>query len=165
MAPQNSRGRGTMVAFLAGATSGTCSTLLFQPLDLVKTRMQIHALALRSAPAPAVCGCLWVEQFLSERDLIYNLKEPLSRLCLPPTEQHLAILECWQHSIPWLEKRTLVHSGKALLLYVMHTVALLLVKWPYSLSSLCCAGNAEVCSRYWGLLCHHPLPQVANRVR
>lgn len=71
MAPQNSRGRGTMVAFLAGATSGTCSTLLFQPLDLVKTRMQIHALALRSAPAPAVCGCLWVEQFLSERDLIY----------------------------------------------------------------------------------------------
>jgi len=27
-------------AFLAGSLSGTCSTLLFQPLDLVKTRQQ-----------------------------------------------------------------------------------------------------------------------------
>ena len=29
-----------MKAFLAGSLSGTCSTLLFQPLDLVKTRVQ-----------------------------------------------------------------------------------------------------------------------------
>ena len=29
-----------MKAFLAGSLSGTCSTLLFQPLDLVKTRIQ-----------------------------------------------------------------------------------------------------------------------------
>lgn len=29
-----------MKAFLAGSLSGTCSTLLFQPLDLVKTRLQ-----------------------------------------------------------------------------------------------------------------------------
>merc|ERR1712032_222361 len=28
-------------AFLAGSLSGTCSTLLFQPLDLVKTRQQV----------------------------------------------------------------------------------------------------------------------------
>lgn len=27
-------------AFLAGSVSGTCSTILFQPLDLVKTRIQ-----------------------------------------------------------------------------------------------------------------------------
>ena len=27
-------------SFLAGSLSGTCSTLLFQPLDLVKTRVQ-----------------------------------------------------------------------------------------------------------------------------
>jgi len=31
-----------MKAFLAGSLSGTCSTLLFQPLDLVKTRVQSH---------------------------------------------------------------------------------------------------------------------------
>jgi len=31
-----------MKAFLAGSLSGTCSTLLFQPLDLVKTRVQQH---------------------------------------------------------------------------------------------------------------------------
>lgn len=29
-------------SFVAGCCSGTCSTLLFQPLDLVKTRIQIH---------------------------------------------------------------------------------------------------------------------------
>lgn len=27
-------------AFLCGSISGTCSTLLFQPLDLLKTRLQ-----------------------------------------------------------------------------------------------------------------------------
>lgn len=31
-----------MKAFLAGSASGTCSTIIFQPLDLVKTRMQNH---------------------------------------------------------------------------------------------------------------------------
>ena len=97
MAPRNSRGKGTMVAFLAGATSGTCSTLLFQPLDLVKTRMQIHALAMRSTPAPAVCGCLWVKQFWSEMvKEIHNLSHPpvkeihclTSILCLSPAQQN-----------------------------------------------------------------------------
>ena len=29
-----------MAAFLAGSFSGTCSTILFQPLDLIKTRVQ-----------------------------------------------------------------------------------------------------------------------------
>lgn len=29
-----------MKAFLAGSVSGTCSTILFQPLDLIKTRLQ-----------------------------------------------------------------------------------------------------------------------------
>ncbi|XP_039273487.2 mitochondrial glycine transporter-like [Styela clava] len=32
-------------SFLAGSLSGTCSTLLFQPLDLVKTRLQSAAVA------------------------------------------------------------------------------------------------------------------------
>jgi len=30
-------------AFLAGSMSGTCSTILFQPLDVVKTRIQINS--------------------------------------------------------------------------------------------------------------------------
>jgi solute carrier family 25 protein 38 len=29
-------------AFLAGSMSGTCSTIMFQPLDVVKTRLQLH---------------------------------------------------------------------------------------------------------------------------
>lgn len=32
-------------AFVAGALSGTCSTLLFQPFDLVKTRLQVERLS------------------------------------------------------------------------------------------------------------------------
>jgi len=36
----NISGSPVLKAFLAGSFSGTCSTLLFQPLDLVKTRIQ-----------------------------------------------------------------------------------------------------------------------------
>ncbi|KAM4021708.1 mitochondrial glycine transporter-like [Anomaloglossus baeobatrachus] len=32
-------------AFVCGSLSGTCSTLLFQPLDLVKTRLQAQQIA------------------------------------------------------------------------------------------------------------------------
>ena len=38
-------------AFLAGSMSGTCSTLLFQPLDVVKTRLQ----------TAATCGSMTME--------------------------------------------------------------------------------------------------------
>ena len=36
-------------SFIAGSLSGTCSTLLFQPFDLVKTRIQNSQLAIESA--------------------------------------------------------------------------------------------------------------------
>lgn len=39
------RGMDVLTPFVAGALSATCSTLMFQPLDLVKTRMQVRALA------------------------------------------------------------------------------------------------------------------------
>lgn len=55
---ENSMGRGVKhdtislgKAFFAGALSGTCSTLLFQPFDLVKTRLQVEGLSLTSTPA------------------------------------------------------------------------------------------------------------------
>lgn len=38
-----------MKAFLAGSLSGTCSTVLFQPLDLVKTRIQNHQSQINAA--------------------------------------------------------------------------------------------------------------------
>lgn len=38
-------------AFLAGSMSGTCSTILFQPLDVVKTQMQAAAVTQRSSMA------------------------------------------------------------------------------------------------------------------
>merc|ERR1719154_806703 len=46
-----------MKSFLAGSLSGTCSTILFQPLDLVKTRLQTKAaLPFRSESMLAVLG-------------------------------------------------------------------------------------------------------------
>ena len=42
-------------AFLAGSLSGACSTLLFQPLDLVKTRQQAW-LAAPGRPGPAAAA-------------------------------------------------------------------------------------------------------------
>ncbi|KAL9988109.1 hypothetical protein ACROYT_G002514 [Oculina patagonica] len=36
-------------AFIAGSLSGTCSTLLFQPFELVKTRIQVEGIALTPA--------------------------------------------------------------------------------------------------------------------
>lgn len=42
-------------AFLAGSLSGTCSTILFQPLDVVKTRLQLSPVA-TSRPSPSMTG-------------------------------------------------------------------------------------------------------------
>ena len=46
-------------SFMVGSLSGTCSTLLFQPFDLVKTRIQnanfaMYGSALRSAGSSAI---------------------------------------------------------------------------------------------------------------
>lgn len=50
MSSNNKPGRGALVAFTSGAFSAVASTLMFQPLDLVKTRMQARSLL---APAMA----------------------------------------------------------------------------------------------------------------
>jgi len=42
-----------MKAFLAGSFSGTCSTVLFQPLDLVKTRIQNHQTSVSNTSSTA----------------------------------------------------------------------------------------------------------------
>lgn len=39
---------GTTGAFTSGIVSGICSTVLLQPLDLVKTRLQTQSLAAKS---------------------------------------------------------------------------------------------------------------------
>lgn len=44
-----SQGTSLGKAFVAGASSGTCSTLLFQPFDLVKTRLQVEGVSLSPA--------------------------------------------------------------------------------------------------------------------
>jgi len=45
-------------SFLVGSFSGTCSTLLFQPLDLVKTRLQTGPKLQPGLTAPGVIGIL-----------------------------------------------------------------------------------------------------------
>lgn len=44
-------------AFLAGAVSGTCSTVILQPLDLVKTRLQNHARPEAASTSGSLSSC------------------------------------------------------------------------------------------------------------
>lgn len=46
------RRHGVGVAFTAGALSASCSTLMFQPFDLVKTRMQASYMVTASVRTP-----------------------------------------------------------------------------------------------------------------
>jgi len=54
-------------AFLAGSMSGTCSTILFQPLDVVKTRLQL-------CPSPSSRNSMTAEiKFINQTDGVPGL--------------------------------------------------------------------------------------------
>ncbi|XP_046660858.1 mitochondrial glycine transporter B-like isoform X2 [Homalodisca vitripennis] len=52
-------------AFLAGSISGTCSTVLFQPLDLVKTRLQSSSQVATMSSRPGLAGTIGMMDILS----------------------------------------------------------------------------------------------------
>lgn len=68
-------------SFLAGSFSGTCSTLLFQPLDLVKTRLQtpVHAGAHPGTLLTVVTGVLRTETFVG----LWRGMTPSIARCVP----------------------------------------------------------------------------------
>jgi solute carrier family 25 protein 38 len=84
------KGGSLVTSFLAGASSATCSTLMFQPLDLVKTRMQVRALAaplcLATATVqggPATLGMFSTFVNVVQRENISGLWRGTSPVSLP----------------------------------------------------------------------------------
>lgn len=61
-------------SFLAGSLSGTCSTILFQPLDLVKTRLQQNMPTLTTSANPSGSGrMLHVVQHILRNEHVLGL--------------------------------------------------------------------------------------------
>ncbi|KAF2354811.1 Solute carrier family 25 member 38 [Trinorchestia longiramus] len=58
-----------MKSFVAGSVSGTCSTILFQPLDLVKTRLQTRSIPISGSPD----GMMAIFEQVVRRDNILGL--------------------------------------------------------------------------------------------
>jgi len=46
-----------VTSFLAGSFSGMCSTIIFQPLDLIKTRLQLLTKTQNSQRSVAAVAC------------------------------------------------------------------------------------------------------------
>lgn len=75
-------------AFLAGSISGTCSTILFQPLDLVKTRLQnasVTAVATRAGPTSTI-GMLEILSGILQKEQLFGLWKgmtPSLTRCVP----------------------------------------------------------------------------------
>lgn len=101
-------------AFAAGSLSGTCSALLFQPFDLVKTRLQVEGTALSSAERLKLGGSngmLYTFYSVARREHIgalwRGLVPALSR-CVPGIGMYF----CALHGLSRFtsEERTLVES-------------------------------------------------------
>lgn len=75
-------------AFLAGSLSGTCSTVLFQPLDLVKTRLQnasVTPVTTRAGPTTTI-GMLEVLSGILQKEQLFGLWKgmtPSLTRCVP----------------------------------------------------------------------------------
>lgn len=101
-------------AFAAGSLSGTCSTLLFQPFDLVKTRLQVEGTALSSAGRLKLGGSngmLYTFYSVARREHIVGLWRglvPALSRCVPGIGLYFSAL----HSLSQFtsEERTLGES-------------------------------------------------------
>ncbi|XP_018020386.1 mitochondrial glycine transporter A isoform X2 [Hyalella azteca] len=93
-------------SFVAGSLSGTCSTILFQPLDLVKTRLQTRSLPVSGGGAD---GMLAIFEQVVRRDNIQGLwrgMAPSMYRCVPGVGLYFSSL----HSL----KTALCEEGRPL---------------------------------------------------
>lgn len=80
-------------SFLAGSLSGTCSTLLFQPLDLVKTRIQA-AVCVKGAPRASMMA---IVSSVIQKDKITGLWRglvPSITRCVPGIGIYFSTIHC-----------------------------------------------------------------------
>lgn len=82
-------------AFLAGSISGTCSTILFQPLDLVKTRMQNPQTYINSRQNVSLSMINVMSSILQENQLkgLWKGMTPSLVRCIPGVGLYFCTLE------------------------------------------------------------------------
>ena len=90
-------------AFVAGSLSGTCSTVLFQPLDLVKTRIQQQRLlpagAASAAAAPSAGGMVSVARHVLATEHVTGLWRGI----LPSVTRTVPGVGIYFASLHWLK--------------------------------------------------------------
>ncbi|XP_039289997.1 mitochondrial glycine transporter isoform X2 [Nilaparvata lugens] len=82
-------------AFLAGSFSGTVSTILFQPLDLVKTRLQTSPSTVYNGPRPVNNGVFHVVSSIIQKEQVTGLWRgmiPSISRCVPGVGLYFASL-------------------------------------------------------------------------
>ncbi|RZF47940.1 hypothetical protein LSTR_LSTR008744 [Laodelphax striatellus] len=95
-------------AFLAGSFSGTVSTILFQPLDLVKTRLQTSPSTVYNGPRPVNNGVFHVVSSIIQKEQVTGLWRgviPSISRCVPGVGLYFA-------SLHWLKGVFLGNDGK-----------------------------------------------------
>ncbi|XP_026481573.1 mitochondrial glycine transporter-like [Ctenocephalides felis] len=91
-------------SFLAGSFSGTFSAILFQPLDLVKTRLQNTP---QSSTCPRSCGMVTVLTTILKKEQLLALWTgitPSITRCVPGVGLYFSALH-------WLKSQTLVNEN------------------------------------------------------
>lgn len=94
-------------AFVAGSLSGTCSTILFQPLDLVKTRLQTQSLS--AANGVRRVGMLYTFYSVARTDRLKGLWRGL----VPSISRTVPGVGMYFCSLHWLKKTFLNEELKA----------------------------------------------------
>lgn len=115
-------------SFLAGSFSGSCSTVLFQPLDLCKTRLQ--ASALRGSSPSGMVTVLWsVMKEESPRALWKGLVPSLTRV-VPGVGLHFTALHVLRSTLnhPPSAAEALVIGGSARALAGAATIPATVIK-------------------------------------
>lgn len=141
-------------AFMAGSLSGTCSTLLFQPLDLVKTRLQVSPAGSFKLGWALVYRILRVALRVLETamfDVEFSLQVLITLIVIYIYSTEVTMV-CFTHFTLWPEESTSWGFGEALFRWVIFSITTIAVKQSQCfsdhkllISSSECFGNQVKC--------------------